>query len=797
MALLSSPMDWEPTHRGDYTPAWQPPMSGRRVVVAHERDHPSWVPPMPGAFVDTPPRRNEVGLRCGGGFHSPSRKRTVEGAQFEDHPQYVGESADIIDGLVTMKLRYIITAVCWFAGITWASAQWTFRKARRVQVTEIRRVAADGYTSIKRRATEVMRPSAPTAEQIAHQRRAQTAPRQSLRQLPRNLRPASAQLRSRKSSREHTVPQNTTGAQPMGPPSPPASPLAADIPILETQERTIDRSALVEDVSDEDSFEERRKESRLYLEKVRLKRKAIEDEEKNRPKSLDEMIALENARKLRTHDETTARKQAQKQVEEDKLQKMAQELARKKSQRIAQQEAAKEAERLVQEMARPTSRQRPRPAERVTRPRVQLVSPQSSRQDAEDEADSSEQDAGYEAETPAKRLARTIGKQQANRIEKVPQLTVRSILKRNHQQEAQDEPSPSIQAPVVASADVERARDESYGDFFLMPEVYEDAEVLEAGVEVGLKSLALESSNEHAEWKTEDDKRRKKVFEEYTRLAAEELARAQAEAEKLAREIAEEEAGREPHTGRRRLQTKLVQLSDEWQVKVDQAMRKGEGATLATTLDGTQLVKRDFVTVLGRAAWLNDNIINSYVDMVVEHANKKAGRNQRDKTPKVVAQSSFFYKKIRDDGPQSVSRWMRRKRAGGEKLLEVETMLIPVNNAAHWTLIVVCPKARTIEYLDSFGGPKDVFISNTKAWLAIELGSAWNEDDWRVLNTKSASQHNGYDCGVFAITNAECVVGGVTTTSYDGGDMTMQRRRIAAVLLNGGFGGDLEAAEDM
>lgn len=95
MVLLSSPMDWEPTHRDDYTPAWQPPMSGRCVVVAHERDHPDWVPPMPGAFVDKPPRRNEVGLRCGGGFHSPSRKRTAEGAQFEDHPQYAGESADV------------------------------------------------------------------------------------------------------------------------------------------------------------------------------------------------------------------------------------------------------------------------------------------------------------------------------------------------------------------------------------------------------------------------------------------------------------------------------------------------------------------------------------------------------------------------------------------------------------------------------------------------------------------------------------------------------------------------------
>lgn len=548
----------------------------------------------------------------------------------------------------------------------------------------------------------------------------------------------------------------------------------------------MDQFARVDDIPTEDS-EEMMKQSRLFLEEMRLKKLAII--ERNRPKSLDEMIALENAKKPQTHDEKMAQK-AQKKEREEKLQKRIQELDRKKSQRrtrIKAQEAAKEVEKQVQEMSRSSAHQQARPAEIPTRSMVRPISPQSSEQ--EDEA---------EADTPAQRLAQRMGKQEASKAVTLAQKTNRPILKHNRQQEAYEPLSP-IPPPRESLNETKKAQDAGYVDYFLTPEVYEESEVLEAAAEVegGLKNLALESSSEHLDWKIKEDKRRQKAFEDYTRMAAEELARAQAEAEKLAREIQEEEAAREPHTGRRRLQTKLVQLSEEWQMKIDQAMRKGEHVTLATTLDGTQLSKRDFGTVLGEQNWLNDNIINSYVDMVVEHANKKAGRNQRDKTPKVVAQNSFFYKKIRDDGPQSVSRWMRRKRAAGEKLLEVETMLIPVNNSAHWTMIVVSPKARTIEYLDSFGGTKDVFINNTKAWLAVELGSLWNEDDWRVLSTRSARQYNGFDCGVFAITNAECVAGGVTTTSYDGDDMAMQRRRIAAVLLNGGFGGDLEAAEDM
>lgn len=664
----------------------------------------------------------------------------------------------------------------------------------QVQVTEIRRVAADGYTSIKRRATEVMRPSAPTVGQITHQRRAQTAPRQSSRQLPRNSRrsrqesshiPASAQLRSRISPTEYTVPQTATGAEPMAPISPPESPIMAAMTIPDTQGPAMDQSARVDDMDTEDSIAKSLRETRRYLDEVRLKRQEIE--ERNRPKSLDEMIAL-NAKKKVALKKTQAQEEAEKLEKEKKSRQAA---------RVKAQEQAKEAERSVQKMTRSTTQKQARLAERQTRPMVRPISPESSEQEAEDEAGSSEEGVAYSAVTPERRLAQTIGKQYASKAEAPAQKPVRSILKNNRQKGAQDEPLSSIPSSKAPSGADKISRNEGYVDYFLLPEVYEEADVLEAKIEGGLKNLALESSSEHIDWKTEEDKRRQKAFEDYTRMAAEELARAQAEAAKLARELAEEQAAREAHTGRRRLQTKLVHLSEEWQTKIIQAMNKGEGVNLATTLDGTQLMKRDFITVLGHAAWLNDNIINSYVDMVVEHANKKAGRTQRDKTPKVVAQSSFFYKKISQDGPQSVSRWMRRKRAAGEKLLEVETMLIPVNNASHWTMIVVSPKARTIEYLDSFGGSKDVFIRNTKAWLAVELGSLWHEDDWRVLDTKSARQYNGYDCGVFAITNAECVAGGVTTTSYDGDDMFLQRRRIAAVLLNGGFGADLEAAEDM
>lgn len=273
--------------------------------------------------------------------------------------------------------------------------------------------------------------------------------------------------------------------------------------------------------------------------------------------------------------------------------------------------------------------------------------------------------------------------------------------------------------------------------------------------------------------------------------AAEEAAAAKAKAEA-------EEAERKASSYRRMPTEKLVKpLSKDWEAKIREAMNRGDHVALTTTVTGTELRRKDFMTVLGEKQWLNDEIINAYLEWIVEYANKKAGRNGRNAVPKVIAHNSFFYKNIATQGPQSVSRWMKRKRAEGKKLLEVETVLIPVNNASHWTIIVVSPKERMIEYLDSFSGASKVFIKHTKEWLAAELGNDWIEEEWRILQTRSAEQLNGWDCGVFLVTNAECVTGGLMTDSYDWQDMGTQRQRIAAVLLNRGFGDGLIPAEEL
>ena len=271
------------------------------------------------------------------------------------------------------------------------------------------------------------------------------------------------------------------------------------------------------------------------------------------------------------------------------------------------------------------------------------------------------------------------------------------------------------------------------------------------------------------------------------------LAAAKKEAEKKAREEAE------------RLRTavrvvpsdKVIKpLSEEWERRVDAAMAAGDGANLATTSTGTTLKRRDFGTVLpvaGRdraGGWLNDEIVTGYLQAVVDRGLEMTDSAGRGKTPKYYAFSTFFYSSIREKGVASVRRWAGRGKIGGKALLDVERVFVPVHEHLHWTVLVVSPMARTIEYFDSLNGESKDHVARVRAWLAQELGEAYVEGEWTVVNSPSPQQLNGLDCGVFAVTTAKMIMMGVDPRAYGPEDIPLQRRRMVAELLNGGFVGE-------
>lgn len=259
-------------------------------------------------------------------------------------------------------------------------------------------------------------------------------------------------------------------------------------------------------------------------------------------------------------------------------------------------------------------------------------------------------------------------------------------------------------------------------------------------------------------------------------------------------------AAKELRLVRRRPLKPLVQpLSSRWQSSVEEAQYRSAQEVITTSIGGTELRLKDFQTLLGRNAWLNDEIINSYIEWIVDAANRVAaeapdvyGESGANKAPKFLAHNSFFYENLVKKGPSSTERLMKRKKAPGTALLDIDTVFVPICKGAHWTVGVVRPVARTIEYFDSMGGNAHPFVNLMRQWLAFQLGDAYKEEEWKVPRTACAHQSNGYDCGVFVCTNAFCVALGLDTACYTERDMTQQRRNIAAVLINRGFTGDFD-----
>ena len=289
------------------------------------------------------------------------------------------------------------------------------------------------------------------------------------------------------------------------------------------------------------------------------------------------------------------------------------------------------------------------------------------------------------------------------------------------------------------------------------------------------------------------------AVEKRTRAAAERIRKEIEAAEKAAEEEkkAAAKAAKELRLKRRTPLRSLVQpLTSHWENEVANTVRVNPRQPITTAFAGNDLHGKDFQTLIPQTAWLNDEIVNTYIDWVLDAANKadateaKARGETPGKVPKFMSHNSFFYPDLLKKGAASTLRLMKRKKAPGTELLEVDSLFVPICSGNHWTVGVIRPVARTIEYFDSFGGSNTRFVDEMKKFLKFHLGDAYIEEEWKVPRTGCASQSNGYDCGVFVCTNVLCVALGLDTSCYQERELPLQRRNIAAVLINRGFTGD-------
>lgn len=207
----------------------------------------------------------------------------------------------------------------------------------------------------------------------------------------------------------------------------------------------------------------------------------------------------------------------------------------------------------------------------------------------------------------------------------------------------------------------------------------------------------------------------------------------------------------------------VAPLTEEEKTLLDSAAAKTRyGLDQDAQVVKRKLSAKDFGTLLPKQfngsarAWLNDEIVNEYLSILVGYEKHVAGfeHKRNGPAPPVHAFTSHWYTSV-NKGVKSVERWAGRVQLAGKQFLDADLLLYPICDGSHWRLLAVKPRNRRIEYLDSLGLCGKKYIEKMREYLAHELKELYIADEWTVVeDQRSSRQLNGSDCGVFTLLNA-------------------------------------------
>uniref|UniRef100_A0ACD5Y5L3 Uncharacterized protein n=1 Tax=Avena sativa TaxID=4498 RepID=A0ACD5Y5L3_AVESA len=187
---------------------------------------------------------------------------------------------------------------------------------------------------------------------------------------------------------------------------------------------------------------------------------------------------------------------------------------------------------------------------------------------------------------------------------------------------------------------------------------------------------------------------------------------------------------------------------------------------------------------LSPRGWLNDEVINLYLQLLKERAEREPTRFL-----KCHFFNTFFYKKLTygETGYdyQSVRRWTTFNKLG-YGLVDCDKIFVPIHRDIHWCLAVINMKEQTYQYLDSLGGMDYDVLSILARYIMDELKDKSNIEidlsSWREDPVPLPYQLNGWDCGMFMLKFIDFFSRGLSL-SFSQEDMEYFRMRTAKEIL--------------
>ncbi|XP_041328113.1 sentrin-specific protease 1 isoform X3 [Pyrgilauda ruficollis] len=194
-----------------------------------------------------------------------------------------------------------------------------------------------------------------------------------------------------------------------------------------------------------------------------------------------------------------------------------------------------------------------------------------------------------------------------------------------------------------------------------------------------------------------------------------------------------------------------VGLPQEMEKEIKSLFRGGNQDEVLSEAFRLTITRKDIQT-LNNLNWLNDEIINFYMNLLMERSKDKD-------LPAVHAFNTFFFTKLKTAGYQAVKRWTKKV-----DIFSVDLLLVPIHLGVHWCLAVVDFRKKTITYYDSMGGINSeacrILLQYLKQESLDKKRKEFDTNGWALLSKKSQEipqQMNGSDCGMFACRYAECI----------------------------------------
>ncbi|XP_041669206.1 sentrin-specific protease 2 isoform X2 [Cheilinus undulatus] len=205
----------------------------------------------------------------------------------------------------------------------------------------------------------------------------------------------------------------------------------------------------------------------------------------------------------------------------------------------------------------------------------------------------------------------------------------------------------------------------------------------------------------------------------------------------------------------------IPRLTKEMAAEVSRALAQSDPNLVLSAAFKLRITQRDLAT-LQEGSWLNDEVINFYLSLVMERcAGEAAGL-------KVYTFSTFFFPKLRGGrggqagGHSAVKRWTK-----AVDLFLYDLILVPLHLGVHWALAVIDFKSKTVKSYDSMGQRHDDICSLLLLYLKEEhkakKGRELDSTKWTFSSLRAneiPQQRNGSDCGVFACKYADYIARG-------------------------------------